>query len=70
MDKELIDRFWARDAHGENQHAAKLTNAKVREIREFWAQKLKGVKELSNLYGVGITTIRYVIARKSWKHVN
>ena len=53
---------------GEAAPAAKLTERKVRTIRRLAAEGVSYAK-LAKRYGVGQTTIRKVVMRHSWRHV-
>lgn len=50
---------------GENSGAAKLTENNVREIR----LATGFLREIAEKYGVGISTIRRIRSRESWRHV-
>lgn len=54
---------------GEKNGEAKLTDAKVLEIRQKWSDGLFNKTQLSREYGVSITTITRVVTRKNWKHI-
>lgn len=60
---------------GTAHHSAKLTPAKVRQIRKSYeVRDRNGVRKwsyaaLSRKYGVTSQSIRDVITRKSWAHV-
>ena len=54
---------------GENHRWAKLDAAKVREIRRLHAEDGISYSALGRQFGVGYTTIRAVITRKTWKHI-
>ena len=53
---------------GEHHHAAKLTDAKVREIRALIQSGMLG-KDIATLYGVGPHIISSVKTKKTWRHV-
>lgn len=55
--------------NGEASPHAKLTDAKVREIREIHAQGNINFKALAKDYGVAYSLIARVVNRQSWKHV-
>ncbi len=57
-----------RQAHGENQGAAKLNPAKVQEIRLAAAGGASKMG-LGRRFGIDRTTVRDIINRKIWKHV-
>jgi NUMOD4 motif-containing protein/HNH endonuclease len=54
---------------GEAQHAAKLTEQKVREIRQRYAAKEMGAHRLGKIYGVSKRAVFAVIKRQTWAHV-
>lgn len=54
--------------HGEAHGRAKLTDAKVREIR-LQAASGEQYRDLAREYGVTETLIRFVVQRRIWKHV-
>lgn len=52
-------------ALGEKQHLSKLTEEKVRIIRN----SIHSAKQLSQMFGVSIQAIHYVRKRQTWKHI-
>ncbi|MFG3613126.1 NUMOD4 domain-containing protein [Rummeliibacillus stabekisii] len=56
---------------GENNYAARLTEEDVRFIRNNTINHGGNIsrKEMSETFGVGITTIANILYRRSWKHV-
>jgi hypothetical protein len=58
-----------RHCHGTAHHRAKLTEADVRSIR---ARRATGeaVATLAGDYRMSLATIRQIVDRRSWKHVN
>jgi hypothetical protein len=56
---------------GEDTVRAILTEAQVLEIRSRYryGEKKFGPTYLARTYGVGITTIRSIIRRRTWKHL-
>ena len=68
--RQNVDHAVANDLYvkGERVHNAKLTDAKVREIR---AMNAAGVKtgKIAKLYGVSRFTVRDVLSGRQWKHV-
>lgn len=58
-----------REQRGEANRYARLTDAKVREIRALYAQG-QTKAGLGRLYGVNEFTIRCVVERRTWKHVS
>lgn len=59
-----------RIAVGEARASARLTEAKVREIRKTYASGGTSMEKLAKTYGVGIGTIHRVISRTGWAHVD
>ena len=53
---------------GEHQPTAKLNEVAVRVIR-YMAAKGVTASKLARVHGVGRTTIRRVVARQTWRHV-
>lgn len=58
-----------RDARGERNATAKLTEEKVRKIRKMYASGKYTLKGLAAIFRVHFTAIHLVIARKNWAHV-
>lgn len=54
---------------GEQHHAAKLTERKVAEMREWYSEGGVSAEELAHEFGVCPSVARRVIAQQSWKHV-
>ena len=56
---------------GEKHKGAKLTEAKVREIREKYADPDKKIRmqDLADEYGVSLSAIHLIINGLRWKHV-
>jgi hypothetical protein len=59
----------SRTLPGSKNPYSKLTEDKVKEIRELFATGEYTKKQLSDLYGVTPTSISYIISRKQWSHV-
>jgi hypothetical protein len=53
---------------GSQHQFAKLTETKVKEIRELWKVGLTAIA-LGKRFGVRACTINHVVVRRSWKHV-
>lgn len=58
-----------RQSRGESHGFARLTEAKVREIRERYERGGVFQHELAREYGVSRGTVQYVVERRTWKHV-
>lgn len=57
-----------RQAKGEKQGSSKLTEEKVKEIRELHKRGIS-IKQLSSQFQLSWTTIAYAINGKTWRHV-
>jgi len=55
---------------GENHPSAKLTWEQVDEIRSGYASKQMSQRDLGKMYGVGKSTIRFIVLDKAWKSEN
>lgn len=55
---------------GENSHNAKITEADVRTIREFYASGEYFMRELADKFSISLSQTKRIIDRKTWKHVN
>jgi DNA-directed RNA polymerase specialized sigma24 family protein len=55
-------------AQGTKHHAAKLHDAAVREIRAADGDRMR-LAEMAARFGVSASTVKSVLARRSWKHV-
>ena len=55
--------------YGETHWGAKLNEEAVRRIRKLHAAGLATQAELAREYGVSVLTIRKVVRRISWRHV-
>lgn len=61
-----------RHARGTRNSHAKLTDDQVREIRRSFKKKNLRVgngRELARQYGVGQSTISYIVLGKTWRHI-
>lgn len=63
---DMIEK--GRGSRGEKQSNAKLTDVKIREIRELTEFGYTRV-QISKIYNVSPGTISYVVLGRSWKHV-
>jgi len=61
-------RVWGGAYPGERNHAAKLTEEQVLEIRRLHASGVTGTA-LAERYGVSNTNISYIVKRKKWAHI-
>lgn len=57
-----------RQAKGEKNGLAKLTEVKVKQMRELKQSGMK-IIELSHLFGVGKTAVAHACSGKTWKHI-
>lgn len=55
--------------NGEQNHMAKLTSGKVREIRGLYAAGGTSYMKLGQLFGVSASTISEIVKREIWCHV-
>lgn len=58
-----------RVARGEAVKSAKLTEAKVREIRARYVPYTVSCQTLANEYGVSLKVIEKIVKRRAWQHV-
>lgn len=58
-----------KDALGEKTHLAKLTNEKVKKIRELYKKGIMSQKELADKFNTDQANIHYIVRRKTWKHI-
>ena len=56
-------------ARGERQHAAKLTESMVREIRLRYALGQGTFKEIGEDYGLSQSAVGQIVHRQTWRHV-
>lgn len=56
-------------AHGEEHSCAKLTDAKVLEIRRRYAPRIVTLAQLANEFRVSITVVYHVVHHMRWKHL-
>ena len=54
---------------GEEHWDAKLTEQEVKEIREKYVPYVYGAKRLAKEYGVTDGCIKFILKRKTWKHI-
>lgn len=55
---------------GEDSNFAKLTQAKVLEIRRIYNDKMATKKELSAMFNVTLNNIYYIVSNRSWKNIS
>jgi len=58
-----------RSVRGESQGLSKLTDEKVREIKQAWAGRLKTQRQMAQEYGVCNDTVYKICTGKNWKHI-
>ncbi|MDX3237223.1 hypothetical protein PV392_16395 [Streptomyces sp. ME03-5709C] len=58
-----------RQARGEDNGNAELTESDVREIRRLADARAASQRALARMYGVSQPTISQIVTRKTWKHV-
>ena len=66
--QDRVDRKTIRPARGTRCHAAKLTDAKVVEMRQLYEEGWT-LKEIGNRFGVWFSTVSGIVRRKAWRHV-
>lgn len=54
---------------GSKNPQAKVSEGDVLRIRDCFARGKMSVKDLASAYGLTITSIRYILGRKTWRHV-
>jgi len=54
---------------GENNRRAKLTEDKVRKIRELYAKRTVNQKVLAKLFNISYQHISNIVNKKRWKHI-
>jgi hypothetical protein len=64
-----LKKIVRRGQKGENSPSSHLTEEKVREMRELYAQGGVSFKELAERFGVCRSTIRSAVRRETWRHV-
>lgn len=65
--RDSVER--GRNARGEKQGAAKMTEVKVREARAIFAQGGITCAEVASRYGVCPQTMGHILRRSTWRHV-
>lgn len=58
-----------RSARGERNGTARLTEAKVIEIRAAYRAGGRSYSQLAREYGVGMVTVANLVTRRTWAHV-
>ncbi len=58
-----------RMAHGARQGASRLTNERVREIRDAYGNGNISQRALAKRYGVAQKTIGSIVLRRTWRHI-
>lgn len=72
VDPEVSTHIGGRYANmprGEKHYHAKLTESQVREIRRRYAVGGILMRDLAKEYGVRTENIRFIVRRKTWRHV-
>lgn len=54
---------------GERNPGAKLTEQEVRDIRSLHTLEASPFKDLGKQFGISPAAVRYIVTRKTWKHV-
>ncbi len=58
-----------RDSKGSKHHMSKLTETKVKEIREQYARGLVSQKQLGAKFGICQQNVSDIINKKLWRHI-
>ncbi len=66
---DMIGKGRDHKAKGERAALSKLTEAQVREMRRRYVAGVVGCHRLAAEYGVRKGTVQFIIARKTWKHI-
>jgi DNA-binding MarR family transcriptional regulator len=61
-----IKRHWA---SGEDSHLARVTSNQVLLIRKLYAKGSVTQAELADRFGISTSTVKSILARRSWKHI-
>ena len=61
--------FPERVKRGEQTHNAKLTEDMIKSIRKEYIPQFVSARVLAKRYNVSIPTIKDILRRRSWKHV-
>lgn len=69
-DMVLRNRNHQNHARGEGLPFARLTEEQIAAIRREYAPYRNGYRKLARQYGVGKTTIEWVVTGKTWRHVD
>ncbi len=71
--EDVMERIKAGDrkglCRGITNHAAKLDEQKVREMRQLWCGEELPVHEIAARFGVGRSTVYAAVTRRTWRHV-
>lgn len=67
--RDAVERGLIRRVRGERAPSSRLTELKVLEIRRRYAGGGCTFRSLASDYGVGATTVRAVVARRTWTHI-
>ena len=55
--------------YGSNSGRTKLIDQNVIQIRQMFDSKECSIPELANMYSLGLSTVRSIVRRKTWKHL-
>jgi uncharacterized protein (DUF433 family) len=67
--QDMVKKGRKGDVTGELHGRAKLTNERVIEMREIYAQGGISREELAERYGVAATTVHNIVSGRDWMHV-
>ncbi len=68
LDNKLDSMSKGRHVRGVRCHTAKLTEDDVRKIRVLASQKVRRL-DIARLFGVTVSSVTFVLTRRTWKHV-
>lgn len=63
-------RYHRNHARGEALPFSRLTEAQVMEIRALHSREHRSHRSLAREFGVGKTTIEWIVTRRTWRHVD
>jgi hypothetical protein len=71
--KDNSDDMWRKGRHpilkGEESGVARFMNEDIRRIRHLYADEQQAIASLARQYGCGESTIRNIVQRRTWRHI-
>ena len=67
--RDMVSKGRNAPTHGSLNYKAKLSEARIHEIRELYLKGGTSTTKLGKQYGVHFSTIARIVNGKSWKHV-